>query len=125
MKSQVVKRINVNLTENETQGLALIKNYLASWGIKKNQSDIIRDAIENYYRKIMNEATDGINRFDEIEITIKLYGKEKENLEYLKKTYETNGSDVYECLKEAINQLAFKRKYEAGEIDKEGKPITD
>lgn len=53
MRSQVAKRINVNLTENNLKGIKELQNwYKMQTGEELKQSDIIRDAIDSYARDI-------------------------------------------------------------------------
>lgn len=51
MKSQVVKRFNVNLTIKEERALKLLEEEYINKGLGGNRSDIIRDAIIEYCRK--------------------------------------------------------------------------
>lgn len=55
MKSQVAKRVNVNLTEKNVKGIELLQKWYEAVGGEKElkQSDIIRDAID-YYVMDMN-----------------------------------------------------------------------
>lgn len=48
MKSQVVKRFNVNLTKKENDALENLTEEYANRNWKANTSDIIRDAILHY-----------------------------------------------------------------------------
>lgn len=48
MKSQVAKRINVNLTEREVYALKRLQDEMTTRGWKMSQSDIIREAIASY-----------------------------------------------------------------------------
>lgn len=54
MKSQVAKRVNVNLTEENVKKIELIQKWYKTIGGEKDlkQSDIIRDAIELYFFNI-------------------------------------------------------------------------
>lgn len=54
MKSQVIKRFNVNLTKKENDALENLTEEYANRKWKANTSDIIRDAIV-YYSKKMTE----------------------------------------------------------------------
>lgn len=54
MKSQVVKRFNVNLTKKENDALENLTEEYANRNWKTNTSDIIRDAII-YYNEKMTE----------------------------------------------------------------------
>lgn len=51
MKSQVIKRFNVNLTKKENDALEDLTEEYANRNWKANTSDIIRDAI--FYYSIM------------------------------------------------------------------------
>lgn len=57
MKSQITKRVNVNLTEKNVRGIKLLQKWYEAVGGEKElkQSDIIRDAID-YYVMDMNAA---------------------------------------------------------------------
>ena len=48
MKSQVSKRINVNLTDREIVALEELQDEMTTRGWNMNQSDIIREAIVAY-----------------------------------------------------------------------------
>ena len=50
MRSQIAKRINVNLTEENVKKIKLLQEWYKAMGGKKElkQSDIIRDAIDYY-----------------------------------------------------------------------------
>lgn len=48
MKSQVSKRININLTDREIVALERLQDEMETRNWKMNQSDIIREAIVNY-----------------------------------------------------------------------------
>ena len=52
MKSQVVKRFNVNLTKKENDALENLTEEYANRNWKTNTSDIIRDAIVYYSEKM-------------------------------------------------------------------------
>ena len=52
MKSQVVKRFNVNLTKKENDALKNLTEEYANRNWKANTSDIIRDAIVYYSEKM-------------------------------------------------------------------------
>lgn len=52
MKSQVVKRFNVNLTKKENDALENLTEEYANRNWKANTSDIIRDAIVYYSEKM-------------------------------------------------------------------------
>lgn len=52
MKSQVVKRFNVNLTKAEKDALENLTEEYANRNWKANTSDIIRDAIVYYSEKM-------------------------------------------------------------------------
>ena len=54
MKSQITKRFNINLTEKEQAALENLTEEYANRNWKANTSDIIRDAIV-YYSKKMTE----------------------------------------------------------------------
>lgn len=54
MKSQVVKRFNVNLTKKENDALENLTEEYANRNWKANTSDIIRDAIF-YYSKMITD----------------------------------------------------------------------
>lgn len=51
MKSQVVKRINVNLTIKEERALELLEEEYANRNWKANTSDIIREGIIKYCKE--------------------------------------------------------------------------
>lgn len=51
MKSQVSKRININLTDREIVALERLQDEMATRNWKMNQSDIIREAIVYYCKK--------------------------------------------------------------------------
>ena len=51
MKSQVVKRFNVNLTIKEKRALELLEEEYMNRGLSGNQSDIIREAIIKYCKE--------------------------------------------------------------------------
>lgn len=51
MKSQVSKRININLTDREIVALERLQDEMATRNWKMNQSDIIREAIVYYCMK--------------------------------------------------------------------------
>lgn len=51
MKSQIAKRFNINLTEQELKSLESIQTYNKLNKIKINDSDCIRDAINAYGKK--------------------------------------------------------------------------
>lgn len=51
MKSQVNKRININLTDREIVALERLQDEMTTRNWKMNQSDIIREAIVNYCMK--------------------------------------------------------------------------
>ena len=55
MRSQVAKRININLTEKNVRGIQLLQKWYEAVGGEKElkQSDIIRNAID-YYVMDMN-----------------------------------------------------------------------
>lgn len=48
MKSQIVKRFNINLTKKEERALELLEEEYITRGWVGNRSDIIRDAIRKY-----------------------------------------------------------------------------
>lgn len=48
MKSQVSKRININLTDREIVALERLQDEITTRNWKMNQSDIIREAIVYY-----------------------------------------------------------------------------
>lgn len=52
MKSQVVKRFNVNLTKKENDALENLAEEYANRNWRSNTSDIIRDAIVYYSEKM-------------------------------------------------------------------------
>lgn len=52
MKSQVVKRFNVNLTKKENDALKNLTEEYANRNWKANTSDIIREAIVYYSEKM-------------------------------------------------------------------------
>ena len=52
MKSQVVKRFNVNLTKKENDALENLTEEYANRNWKANTSDIIRDAIVYYSERM-------------------------------------------------------------------------
>ena len=52
MKSQVVKRFNVNLTKKENDALENLTEEYANRNWRVNTSDIIRDAIVYYSEKM-------------------------------------------------------------------------
>ena len=52
MKSQVVKRFNVNLTKKENDALENLTEEYSNRNWKANTSDIIRDAIVYYSEKM-------------------------------------------------------------------------
>ena len=52
MKSQITKRININLTEKEQAALENLTEEYANRNWKANTSDIIRDAIVYYSEKM-------------------------------------------------------------------------
>lgn len=52
MKSQIVKRFNVNLTKKENDALENLTEEYANRNWKANTSDIIRDAIVYYSEKM-------------------------------------------------------------------------
>ncbi len=51
MKSQVVKRFNVNLTIKEERALELLEEEYTTRGWDGNRSDIIREAIIKYCKE--------------------------------------------------------------------------
>lgn len=51
MKSQIAKRININLTDREQVALESLEHEMANRGWKMTTSDIIREAIVNYCEK--------------------------------------------------------------------------
>lgn len=51
MKSQIAKRFNINLTEQELKSLKTIQGYNKLNNIKMSDSDCIRDAINAYGKK--------------------------------------------------------------------------
>lgn len=51
MKSQVTKRINVNLTDRELTALKCLEHEMKNRNWKMNTSDIIREAIVYYCMK--------------------------------------------------------------------------
>lgn len=53
MRSQITKRININLTEKEQAALENLTEEYANRNWKANTSDIIRDAIVYYSEKMM------------------------------------------------------------------------
>lgn len=50
MKSQIVKRFNINLTIKEERALEILEEEYINRGLSGNRSDIIRDAIIEYCR---------------------------------------------------------------------------
>lgn len=52
MRSQITKRININLTEKEQAALENLTEEYANRNWKANTSDIIRDAIVYYSEKM-------------------------------------------------------------------------
>lgn len=61
MKSQIAKRFNINLTEEELKSLESIQTYMRLNKIKMNDSDCIRDAINAYGKKARIAITTGSN----------------------------------------------------------------
>lgn len=51
MRSQVVKRININLTQKEIKALELLEDEMTTRNTPESMSDIIRDSIIEYCRK--------------------------------------------------------------------------
>lgn len=51
MKSQIVKRININLTQKEIKALELLEEEMITRNTPESMSDIIRDSIIEYCRK--------------------------------------------------------------------------
>ena len=51
MKSQIEKRININLTDRELVALECLKDEMVTRNWKMSTSDIIREAIVNYCMK--------------------------------------------------------------------------
>lgn len=51
MKSQIAKRININLTNREQVALESLEQEMENRGWKMTTSDIIREAIVNYCEK--------------------------------------------------------------------------
>lgn len=51
MKSQIAKRININLTDREQVALENLEQEMANRRWKMTTSDIIREAIVNYCEK--------------------------------------------------------------------------
>ncbi len=51
MRSQVVKRININLTQKEIKALELLEEEMITRNTPESMSDIIRDSIIEYCRK--------------------------------------------------------------------------
>lgn len=51
MKSQVEKRVNINLTDRELVALECLKDEMVTRNWKMTTSDIIREAIVNYCMK--------------------------------------------------------------------------
>lgn len=51
MKSQIAKRININLTDREQVALESLEQEMANRGWEMTTSDIIREAIVNYCEK--------------------------------------------------------------------------
>lgn len=58
MKSQVVKRFNINLTKAEEDALKNLQEEYANRNWKANTSDIIRDAIIYYNNWMTNYKTE-------------------------------------------------------------------
>lgn len=51
MKSRIVKRININLTEKEIKALSILEDEMEARNTPESMSDIIRDAILSYCNK--------------------------------------------------------------------------
>lgn len=60
MKSQIVKRFNVNLTIKEERALELLEEEYVTRGWDGNRSDIIRDAICKYCQECTGIDVDKI-----------------------------------------------------------------